>query len=102
MKRRRKYLLASLGLLLILMAGGATWQSLIVRRDRSRYPPTGQLIDVGGRRLHVICVGQGEPTVVFEPSMFGGATSSEAARREISARTRVCSYDLNRAPRRPR
>jgi pimeloyl-ACP methyl ester carboxylesterase len=50
-------------------------------------------VDIGGRRLHLVCLGEGEPTVLFESSMFGGARSSEAARREIGTQTRVCSYD---------
>jgi len=64
-----------------------------VRRERAQFPPPGQFVDVGGRRLHYVCVGSGEPTVIFEAPMFGGSLSAEKARREISERVRVCSYD---------
>jgi pimeloyl-ACP methyl ester carboxylesterase len=57
------------------------------------FPPPGRLVDVGGRRLHLLCIGEGSPTVLFEPSGFGNATSGAQARERISARTRVCSYD---------
>ena len=46
--------------------------------------------------MHLVCIGElrpGEPTVIFESSGFGGALSSEKAREETAARTRVCSYD---------
>ena len=29
-------------------------------------PAPGKLVDVGGRRLHLICTGRGAPTVVLE------------------------------------
>jgi len=41
----------------------------------------------------LICLGQGEPTVIFESSGLGSALSSALAREEVSAHTRVCSYD---------
>jgi pimeloyl-ACP methyl ester carboxylesterase len=72
---------------------GAVYQTLSVRHFASRFPPPGRLIDVGGRRLHLVCVGQGEPAVIFESSGFGNSLSSEMARAEVAARTRVCSYD---------
>jgi pimeloyl-ACP methyl ester carboxylesterase len=51
------------------------------------------MIDVGGRRLHLVCIGEGSPTVLFEPSGFSNALSYEQARGRIATRTRVCSYD---------
>jgi pimeloyl-ACP methyl ester carboxylesterase len=51
------------------------------------------LVDVGGRRLHIVCIGDGAPAVIFEASGFGNSLSFSAARAEVSAHTRVCSYD---------
>ena len=77
-----------------LPGAGALYQTLRVRSEYSRFPPPGRLIRVAGqRRLHLICLGQGEPTVIFESSGFGGSLSSSGAREEVSAYTRVCSYD---------
>ena len=87
----RSYLVAAA--LLVIAATGALYQSISVRREAARFPPPGRLVDVGGRRLHLLCIGQGEPTVIFEPSGLGGAVSAERARTEIAATTRVCSYD---------
>ena len=95
---RRVWLLVVAAVVALPMAG-ALYQTLSVRRESTRFPPPGQLISVSGpgerssRRLHLICLGQGEPTVIFEQSGLGGALSSRLAREEVSARTRVCSYD---------
>jgi pimeloyl-ACP methyl ester carboxylesterase len=50
-------------------------------------------VDVGGRRLHLLCIGDGRPTVIFEASALSSSVSFAAAREEIARRTRVCSYD---------
>jgi pimeloyl-ACP methyl ester carboxylesterase len=51
------------------------------------------MVDIGGRRLHLLCIGNGEPLVLFESSGFGSAVSSARARERVSTHTRVCSYD---------
>jgi len=34
--------------------------------DQPRPVPPGKLVDVGGRKLHVYCTGDGSPTVVLK------------------------------------
>ena len=55
--------------------------------------PSGRLVDVGGYRLMVECVGTGAPTVVVE----AGAGTTRWGYRKIQyalgGETRVCSYD---------
>jgi hypothetical protein len=92
-RRLLRWLLPGLAALFVAAAMGAIYQSVAVRRALARHPPPGQLVDVGGRRLHLLCIGDGAPTVIFEPSGFGSSLSSSAARQEVSAVTRVCSYD---------
>src|SRR5215467_3166402 len=59
----------------------------------SFYPPPGQMIDIGGRKLHLDCTGKGSPTVVLMAG--GGAFSIDWAlvQPKIAESTRVCSYD---------
>ena len=55
--------------------------------------PTGQLIDIGGRKLHIHCTGNGAPTVIIEN---GGAAFSfdwELVQPEVTRFTRTCTYD---------
>ncbi len=55
--------------------------------------PGGQLIDVGGYRLHLECVGTGSPTVVIEPGAFATRLFYRKVQYALSAEYRVCSYD---------
>lgn len=90
-------LLGLLILLVVLGAIGATYQTVATLRDARAFPPLGQLVDVGGRRLHLYCTGQGSPTVILE----SGQANSLAVWRWIQPRlagnraqtTRVCAYD---------
>jgi pimeloyl-ACP methyl ester carboxylesterase len=58
-------------------------------------PPTapGRLVDVGGRKLHILCSGSGSPTVVLVAG--GGAYAIDWAlvQPKVAETTRVCSYD---------
>ena len=55
-----------LAVLMIASVGGG-YQTVRESLDAKAYPPPGQLIDVGGHRLHLYCTGSGSPTVVLEP-----------------------------------
>ena len=60
------------------------------------FPPPGTMVDIGGRRLHLVCIGRDdpmEPTVMFLSSGWGNALSASSARERLATRTRVCSYD---------
>ena len=57
------------------------------------YPPPGRLIDVGSRKLHLQCSGQGSPTVIL---IAGGSAFSvdwALVQPRVADGTRVCSYD---------
>ena len=54
---------------------------------------TGALIDIGTHRLHLNCVGQGEPTVVFEAGLGGLAVEWMGVQQRLASRQRACAYD---------
>ena len=56
-------------------------------------PPAGRMIDIGGRKLYLLCTGTGGPTVVLLAG--GGAYSIDWAlvQPRVAETTRVCSYD---------
>jgi pimeloyl-ACP methyl ester carboxylesterase len=60
--------------------------------DARRFPPLGQLIDVGGRRLHLLSKGSG-PTVVIEQGAGGPSLAWFGIQEHIGAFARVCLYD---------
>jgi pimeloyl-ACP methyl ester carboxylesterase len=61
--------------------------------NSTQYPPPGRLVDIGGRKLHLFCSGQGSPTIVLAAG--GGAFSIDWAlvQPKVAGTTRVCSYD---------
>jgi pimeloyl-ACP methyl ester carboxylesterase len=52
-----------------------------------------KLIDVGGYRLHIKCVGNGSPTVILEAGLGGGLNHWSKVMPDIGKFTRVCAYD---------
>jgi pimeloyl-ACP methyl ester carboxylesterase len=58
-----------------------------------RVPPPGQLIDVGGYRLHLYSTGAGSPAVILDAALGGSSVSWAWVQPALSQRTRVCSYD---------
>jgi pimeloyl-ACP methyl ester carboxylesterase len=53
----------------------------------------GQLIDVGGHKLHLYCAGSGSPTVVLEPGAGESSSSFDWIAPVVAKETRVCVYD---------
>ena len=88
-----RIVLCALALVALLLLGGAGYQAIAGNVDPSRYPSPGQLIDVGGRRLHLYCTGQGSPTVVFEAGLGLGMVTWRHVQPRVSQITRACSYD---------
>lgn len=86
-------LLGLLSLLVALSAGGATYQAVATVRDAQAFPPLGQLVDVGGYRLHLYCVGQGNPTVILESGQANSLAVWSWIQPAVAQTTRVCAYD---------
>src|SRR5688572_15388488 len=77
----------------VLIAGSFLFHFFATRRERRAFPPPGRLVDAGGYRLHLHCVGAGSPAVVFE-SGFGMSSNAWALVQPVVARlTSACSYD---------
>ena len=88
-----RVLLGLLALIVLLALGGAGYEAIMAAGDTKRYPPPGQLVDVGGHRLHLHCVGQGSPTVVLDAGLGAFSLDWGAVEPEIAMTTRVCGYD---------
>jgi pimeloyl-ACP methyl ester carboxylesterase len=88
-----RILLGLLALIIVLAASGATYQAIMAAGDTKRYPPPGQLVDVGGHRLHLYCVGEGSPTVVLDAGLGAFSLDWGAVQPGVAASTRVCAYD---------
>jgi pimeloyl-ACP methyl ester carboxylesterase len=56
-------------------------------------PPPGKLVDIGGRKLHVNCTGDGAPTVILEAGASAFAIDWSLVQPEIAKTNRTCAYD---------
>eukprot|EP01030_Chromulinospumella_sphaerica_P033167 gene33167-34000_t len=59
--------------------------------------PPGRLVDIGGRRLNLVCAGPEQadgPLVVFEAGAFGLSADFGAVQEGLAAKgVRSCAYD---------
>ena len=96
-KKRGRRLLVWLGRivagLVILSLIGAVFESVSEASDRRAYPPPGQLVDVGGYRLHIYCTGTGSPTVVIDAGWGDASAGWGWVQPEVAKTTRICTYD---------
>ena len=59
-------------------------------------PAPGQLVDIGGWRMHINCSGDarvGQPTVILEAGSSDFSIDWAFVQPEVAMFTRVCSYD---------
>ncbi len=79
-----------------LFATGATYQVIATQADILKFPPPGQLYDIGGYRLHLYCTGpqdSGNPTVILDTIGDGSSVNWGWVQPEVARATRVCAYD---------
>jgi pimeloyl-ACP methyl ester carboxylesterase len=91
--RGGRWLLYPVIALLALASIGGGYQTLGEAADAKAYPMPGQLIDVGGHRLHLRCTGAGTPTVVLEPGAGEMSSNLGWITPAVARATRVCVYD---------
>lgn len=90
----KRILLGLLTLVVLLIAGGAIYERVSRYRASVNYPPQGKLVDIGGRKIHLDCRGQGSPTVVFEAGLdTSGSLSWAKVQNPVAGFTRACTYD---------
>ena len=89
----RRVLLGLLVLVGGLVLTGLIYQATATVVDESNYPPPGQLVDVGGHKLHIYCTGAGSPTVILDASSIDTVSNWAWVQPEVAKTTRVCAYD---------
>lgn len=80
-------------LILGLIILGVTYQALGTWLDRQTFLPPGELIDVGGYRLHLFCRGKGKPTVILESGLSATVAMWTRIQTGLAKTTQVCAYD---------
>jgi pimeloyl-ACP methyl ester carboxylesterase len=79
---------------LALLGAGYLYEVLQEARDRRHYPPPGELVEVAGRRMHVVVQGEAPgPTVVIEQGVGSPSLVWWPIQSAIARFARVSSYD---------
>ena len=71
----------------------AAYQSYGVARDRRRYPPPGELVEVDGRKLHVLTTPGAGPPIVIMTALGTPAIDWLAIQRALVGDVPVVLYD---------
>ena len=91
--RSARWLLYAVLAVLGIAAVGGGYETVRESLDARAYPPPGQLVDIGGHRLHLNCTGTGSPTVVLEPGQGGVSSDLAWIAPAVARDTTVCVYD---------
>ena len=89
----RRIVLGILLLVLFLVSTGFLYENISEARDRRFNPMPGKLINVGGRKMHIHCTGDGTPVVILDSGLGDSYISWHKVQPEIAKFARVCSYD---------
>jgi pimeloyl-ACP methyl ester carboxylesterase len=71
----------------------AAYQRAADAADRRRFPAPGRLVDIGGRRIHLLAMGEGSPAVVIIPALGANVLEWVRVLRSALSETTVCAYD---------
>src|SRR5215218_10433367 len=91
MRRIWRPLLWLVVVLLALAVAGAIYQAIATELAERAYPPPGEMVDVGCYSLHINCVGQGSPTVIWDAGLGEFSAQEVRVQRKVSDTTRVCT-----------
>lgn len=84
-------LAAALGLAFF---SGAASAEAAASADSSAYTRPSELVAIDGtRRLNLVCMGKGAPTVILEAGAGDGSRAWRKVQPELAKSTRVCAYD---------
>jgi pimeloyl-ACP methyl ester carboxylesterase len=75
---------------ILILIATTLYQAIAIHRE-NRQPPPGQLIDIGGYRLHLNVQGDANPTIVLDHSL--GGVEGYLLIEELAKIARVCIYD---------
>ena len=90
----KRVLVGLAGLVVFLVLAGVVYQFVAAKIDEYRYPPPGEMVDVGGYSMHLYCTGEGgAPTVVMDSGAGGSMLDWQLVQPEVARFARVCTYD---------
>ena len=82
-----------ISVLLVLILATSIYHAVASKIEQDKYPPPGQLIDVGGYKLHLYSIGEGSPTVIFDHTLGSLGWSNYFVFTEVAKVTKVVVCD---------
>jgi pimeloyl-ACP methyl ester carboxylesterase len=88
-------LVAGIVVALLLCLVGLIWikGSRAQAQLRAAYSPRGEMVDVGGYRMHIYCLGSGSPTVILDAGLGDFSPIWDLVQPRVAQSVRVCAYD---------
>jgi len=77
----------------VLAITGMIYQTAATEADQRNYPAPGVLVDVHGTKMHILCMGQGSPTIILDHAGGGSSMDWSLIQPNLAEHTRVCAYD---------
>ena len=85
--------LGAVSVIVLLLIAGSLYEAAALKRIRQELVSPGELIDIGGRNLHVMVQGSGNVTVLLEAGTGGGVLDWALIAPEVAKFASVVSYD---------
>jgi pimeloyl-ACP methyl ester carboxylesterase len=79
--------------LIALVVLGVVYQAVAVELDKRNYAPRGQLYTVNGHQMHIVCMGEGSPTVILQAGGVAESLWWYRVQNQLAEHTRVCAFD---------
>jgi pimeloyl-ACP methyl ester carboxylesterase len=65
----------------------------VARSETFSFEPPGKLVDVNGRNMHIICIGNKSPSIILDSGTGGFSLEWRNIQNSLSQHARVCAYD---------
>ncbi len=82
----------SITICIVLLSSLALSSELYLKNISIDKPP-GRMINIGNNNIHIYCIGEGSPTVLFEAGLGANMLEWSKIHPNISKKTRACVYD---------
>ena len=89
----KRGLLAVVILIIALSVLGFIYQTAAEASDREAYLPPGQMVEIDEHPMHILCTGEGSPTVILEAGAGHFSATWAWVQPMVGQDTRVCAYD---------
>lgn len=89
----KRIISVTLLVILALLVAAVIFGQIKQRHLRAIFPAPGQMVDVGGYKLHLACQGAGSPTILLEAGQGESSLTWATLQPELAKSNRVCAYD---------